>query len=138
MEYLAMNRKCLLLSLCLLATSSMPIGLAAQQNVSPAMAKLLDQRDDKRCKELGAVPKTEAYVNCRLQLQQMMFSQMQVQQQYEQQLLTQQQTQRAYVPPPRAYIPPTFVPYQIVRTPKTIHCQTDAWGNTLTTDCQQY
>ena len=42
---------------------------AFAQNASPEMQKLLDARDDARCRSFGAKPGTSVYVNCRLKMQ---------------------------------------------------------------------
>lgn len=132
----AMNCKILLLSTILLALVVRPSESTAQK-VSPAMAKLLDTRDDKRCKKLGALPNTEAYVTCRLKLQEM------AQDEWAAQDFAFQQLMNAQAERDRAMLASQFKPYQWpIPThrlrPAQTTCTSNVAGDFIYTNCQQY
>lgn len=51
---------------------------------TPEMTRLIAARDDEKCKELGAVPGTDAYANCRLKLEEFKHAQAMKTQEYAQ------------------------------------------------------
>lgn len=139
-----MNRNLKLFLTCALALMSRPETLLAQ-DVSPEMAKLIEARDDKRCQKLGALPSTDAYVTCRLKLQEMAQEQWAAQnlEMQELNLAAQEQEQNAraaasqyllnfshdlLTPPPRPVAPPI---------PVTTHCTSEIIYGRVQTVCRQ-
>ncbi|MDP1700228.1 MAG: hypothetical protein Q8L53_04600 [Aestuariivirga sp.] len=130
-----MNQKALLSATTFLVVTLSPTALMAQ-NVSPEMAKLIDARDDQRCQKLGALPNTEAYITCRLKLQEMAQANWAAQSMQ----LQQQRQNEQMVPPPIFF--PTFKPYVLpppprMQMPKSTNCTSQIIGNQLQTNCSE-
>lgn len=131
-----MNLKTLLSATLFLTVTLSPAALVAQ-TVSPEMAKLIDARDDQRCQKLGALPNTEAYITCRLKLQEMAQAQWAAQNiQLQQQLMNEQaiNNQPIIFPGLKPYHLP---PPQHFEMPKRTNCSSQIIGNQLQTNCQE-
>jgi hypothetical protein len=103
------------------------------QNISPAMQKLLDAKDDKRCQSIGAKLKSEAYVTCRLQMMQMR------QQTFvpTDPALTQQPS-IIYAPQPYVVPKPYLLPSPThMQLPRQTNCTSEVIGQQVYTNCQQ-
>lgn len=96
-------------------------------NSLAAAKELQSAKDDAQCQSYGATPGSDAYVNCRVQLDKTATDQLaQAEKEKRQRLVKMLNSQS------QQYQQPTPQPYVV---PKQTHCTSMAYGQTVSTDC---
>ncbi|WP_225607280.1 hypothetical protein [Pseudomonas sp. PDM10] len=92
-----------------------------------AAKELQAAKDDAQCQSYGATPGSDAYVNCRVQLDKTATDQLAQAEKERRQRVVQMlktQSQQYQQPAPQPYV-----------VPKQTHCTSMAYGQTVSTDC---
>ena len=94
-----------------------------------AAKELQAAKDDVQCQSYGAIPGSDAYVNCRVQLDKTAADQLVQAERERRQRIVQMlnsQSQQYQQPAPKPYV-----------MPKQTHCTSTSYGQTVSTDCSQ-
>jgi len=92
-----------------------------------AAKELQAAKDDAQCRSYGAIPGSDAYVNCRVQLDKTAADQLAQTERERRQRIVQMlnsQSQQYQQPAPQPYV-----------MPKQTHCTSTAYGQTVSTNC---